>query len=369
MELTKIRRVLLFIFSFSTSVFCYSIDFESVESYELMPINFKQDVTIISEIVHINNLKTEIEIQLLPNSNSNSDNTYIEAEIECFPKGYGRSYTNMLIPKDLEIILNNKKLDFIVLYNGKKYKSQEAFITEGHQPSKIQFFIDGKKDVSTLKISYYNWSNSMQTRFGYGTTIMNYRYISNNSKKIIYFYYDNIDIPWRLSNILSIKDTESNSKNYINNFWQKKDESVCNIERKVSKNNEIIWKSIVPEETSRLEILLEENYQELLFYPLCIQFDGITLDKYIINKSKLFFLSKKQLETLRNSFYAIHGYSFKTQKWKEYFTQIFDDNGYKYTNNPNFSESLFNEIEKNNIELIKIIENTKEPLLLSEYLK
>ena len=60
---------------------------------------------------------------------------------------------------------------------------------------------------------------------------------------------------------------------------------------------------------------------------------------------------------------------FSKEKWKEYFTQIFDDNGYKYTNNPNFSESLFNEIEKNNIELIKIIENTKEPILLSEYLK
>ena len=118
-----------------------------------------------------------------------------------------------------------------------------------------------------------------------------------------------------------------------------------------------------------MEILLEENYQQIVFYPLCIQFDGITTDKSIINKSKLFFLSKNQLETLRNSFYAIHGYAFKNQKWKDFFSNIFINNEKKYVINPNFSESDFNDIEKKNIEHIRELENIKEPILLSEYLK
>ncbi len=367
-KLKKVRQFLFVFLGFITSTFGYSIDFESIESYELMPVDFKANVDILSETVCINNLKTEIEIELLINPNQNSDNTYISAEIQCIPKGHGRSYTDMLIPKDFEIVSNNKKLEFDVLYNGKKYNSQEAFITEGHQPSNIQFSIEAKKGVSNLKISYYNCSNSMQTRFGYGTTIMNYRYISNRSKKSICFYYDDIKLPGRLSKILSIKDIETNTNDYINNFWQTENESECNIERVVSRNNEIIWKCLVPEATSRLEILLEENYQQIVFYPLGIQFDGITTDKSIINKSKLFFLSKNQLETLRNSFYAIHGYAFKNQKWKDYFYNIFNDNGKKYVVNSNFSESDFNDIEKKNIELIRELENTKEPILLSEYL-
>lgn len=175
MELIKkSMRVLLAVFGFFASVFGYSIDYESIESYELMPIIFKQDANIISETIFINNLKTEIEI------------------------------------------------------------------------------------------------------------------------------------PCRLSKILSIKDTESNSNNYITNFWQIKDENECTIEREVSENNEIVWKSTVPEETSRLEILLEENYQEIVFYPLTIQFGGISTDEYIIDKSKLFFLSKKQQETNGKNIELIH---------------------------------------------------------------
>lgn len=48
---------------------------------------------------------------------------------------------------------------------------------------------------------------------------------------------------------------------------------------------------------------------------------------------------------------------------------MFIENGYEYIGNLSFSESLFNEIEKYNIELIKRIENAKEPILLSDYLK
>lgn len=59
------------------------------------------------------------------------------------------------------------------------------------------------------------------------------------------------------------------------------------------------------------------------------------------------------METLRNSIYATHGYDFKDQKWKAYFSKMYEEKGYDYMINSNFSESDFNEIERKNIELIR----------------
>lgn len=48
---------------------------------------------------------------------------------------------------------------------------------------------------------------------------------------------------------------------------------------------------------------------------------------------------------------------------------LFFSNYKWYKISPKFSESDFNEIEKKNIAIIKEMENTKEPILLSDYLE
>ena len=68
-------------------------------------------------------------------------------------------------------------------------------------------------------------------------------------------------------------------------------------------------------------------------------------------------LDKAQLRLMRNAVYAIHGYDFKSQDLKEYFS------GFSwYKPNPNFSESDFTEIERKNIELIRQMENQEETI-------
>lgn len=88
------------------------------------------------------------------------------------------------------------------------------------------------------------------------------------------------------------------------------------------------------------------------------------LRKEKIESREIFYLTNNQLSLLRNSFYAMHGYDFKNQTYKSFFSN------YKWYNvTPNFSESDFNEIEKKNIAIIKELENIKEPILLLDYLE
>ena len=93
------------------------------------------------------------------------------------------------------------------------------------------------------------------------------------------------------------------------------------------------------------------------------------ISKKLLSKSDLFTLSKRQLSILRNSFYAKYGYNFKNKEVKAYFEANCRNQGLEYKVNPNFSESDFNETERENIELIREMENIKEPLILSDFLK
>ena len=78
-------------------------------------------------------------------------------------------------------------------------------------------------------------------------------------------------------------------------------------------------------------------------------------------------MNRIQLSILRNAFYALHGYNFKNNELKEFFFNNLD--GYSELVKKGFDEKSFNEIEKKNIELIRELENIKEPILLSDYLK
>ena len=93
------------------------------------------------------------------------------------------------------------------------------------------------------------------------------------------------------------------------------------------------------------------------------------LSKELLSKTDLFTLSKRQLSILRNSFYAKYGYNFKNKEVKAYFEANCRNQGLEYKVNPNFSESDFNETERENIELIREMENIKELLILSDFLK
>lgn len=114
-----------------------------------------------------------------------------------------------------------------------------------------------------------------------------------------------------------------------------------------------------------VELVFDAGYMDLS-YGDRFRFRGLDMSENLIEYKYLFFLQKQRLETLRNSFYAAHGYDFKNRKWKDYFSEMYEKRDSKYIINPNFSESDFNETERKNIELIRKMENMKEPMKLSD---
>ncbi|GHV13261.1 hypothetical protein FACS189491_07960 [Spirochaetia bacterium] len=69
------------------------------------------------------------------------------------------------------------------------------------------------------------------------------------------------------------------------------------------------------------------------------------------NVSDLKLYTKNQIRLFINFFYAIRGYNFKNQRYKDFFTGLknINNENRKYAINPNFSENNFNEYEKKNI--------------------
>ena len=357
MEL-NMKKVLSFILLNFIAFFCHAVSFEDAESYELLPVEFNRQVKILSEKVSINDFKTEVEIEVFY-----EDSAVLEASIVCKPCGYGRSYTDMMIPKDFEIFKDGRKTDFFVLCEGKKYTPEEAFSVAGYsyRPSEIHFRLASANKAFILKLSYYNRSIIKLYERGYGFTLMNYRFASKESQKNVVLKCTDNTEELVLSEVLSINDYDNESL-----FWTSDAEKKCDVSRNVSANGEIYWTCELPKDSVMLEVAFEPAYMELT-YDKRFHFDDFDISKCLIDYRRLFFLSRECLEILRNSFYAIHGYDFKNQKWKDYFSEMYEKRDSKYIINPNFSESDFNEIERKNIELIRKMENTIKPKKLSDF--
>lgn len=159
--------------------------------------------------------------------------------------------------------------------------------------------------------------------------------------------------------------------------------SVC---RKIE-NGELLWTLTLPESCNEIGCVQFEFHLMGDMSPLCMRypypyesyfydkengpyrFKDESLDRKLLSKEFLFFLSRQELSILRNAFYASHGYDFANNDLKKYFEDNCMRMGVEYHVNPNFSESDFNETERKNIALIREMENMKTPLLLSDCLK
>ena len=84
-------------------------------------------------------------------------------------------------------------------------------------------------------------------------------------------------------------------------------------------------------------------------------------NRELISKEDLFWYTKPQLRLIRNTIYALHGYSFKSKDLQEFFSYNKTKNWEKpYTVNPNFSEDELSQIEKYNIKTILTEEQNRK---------
>lgn len=357
----NMKKVLCILILLFNAFLCFSYDIGYVESFNLSKIQFIQEINISSEIITVHELETEVNLEIEPIQNISVN---VECIIYCQPRGNGRSYTDTMVPIEFEVFTNNKNTNIWIIKNSKKYSYEESLKQNGHSNEiyEIHFIIE-IKGKTQLMLKYVNGKIGTM-----GIDRVNYRFASSNSYKEVK-YIENTDCDERLflTSITPAKENTNHYDVYHGEFYGKIYDEFYNeydgikgfdIERKITENNTLIWSCVIPKETEIVDCWLEEI--DYLYY---------MHESYILTKENVFFMPRKNLAIYRNGYYAKYGYEFKNNEWKNFFTDEFKKYGKEYKVNPNFSESDFNEIERKNIELIKKMENLKEPILLSEFLE
>lgn len=360
MELKRNKFVLLIVFLFS-HICLYAWD--TTEAYEFSTIKFSntENCILLKEEVYIHafTMKRTYEIE-----NTKEELINCRIDFKTIPDSGRR--TSKPYPVDYKITINGKRAAF-------------KFINDGKEITDIE-----KEEVNTC----YDIDNCFEFPFyaKKGTNIIVIEYTSDIGRSSIHF---NTDLK-RSNDYKSgfIIDME-NKNHYLSKMYDMKKEnfffSFFKEEKINIPDNIILTKEKNKITVSGFETLPSSSYYigigtfidyscmtgfSFKFYNSIDSvycYDNDTdYSKTLFDKSDLIFMTPYQLSILRNGFYACHGYDFKNEEFKKVFKNPYTGN---YQVNPNFSESDFNEIERKNIELIREIENLKNPILLSEFME
>ena len=361
-----LKRNILSALSFLFNLFLvHSLDYDSCfEPFDVSCIKFSnENIIVVTHNIRCNETTVENEYILL---NKLKEAIVLPITIECSPLGFGTVGNHIVIPYDFNITSQNDIIKYSVLKNNSLIDITSLY--------KEHCLVDDKIEINFSLIIPESSSRSI---------VISYRNLQSGKNQVNMNYWYNIHLYKNPNgepvNMSFAYNASRNPELYISSIDIKnsRDESVLksmNVERSDKKTTK--WSFRLPDYMS------SENNEylkvSLLYYGLdtedsrlYIRHNGDTiywnnedLMTKLIKQQDLFFLSNDQLRLLRNAFYAIHGYDFKSQDLKEYFS------GFSwYKPNPNFSESDFTEIERKNIELIRQMENQEEPLSSSECLK
>lgn len=330
---------------------CFCFDFESGQNpFDVSALIIHQEnVHITSQNIECSENGIEISYVL---SNATGHTLYAPTTIKCIPLGFQTTANEIPVPVGFKILINETNIDF-----------------DGNEKdNEIHFNIPMLSEEKTVvKVSYKNLQNA-----GANQTGTNFKYLIKLQKN-----KNNEPIDYNFS-YASSKDSEAYIQNII--IFDSNDDTYPELDFQIKRsfNDKNFWTFNITNhtfESDSMYIFIGLTYYDLLSDSTDIRMyrykDMATLyvnDKDLKNEvlemKDTFFLSNEQLRLLRNAFYAIHGYRFKSQVLQNYFTQCG-----RYKPNSSFSEADFNETERKNIELIRQMENIKEPLLLSDLLE
>ncbi len=360
MELRS-KFVILLIFLFS-HICLYAYD--TTEAYEFSPIKFSntENCILLKEevYIHVFTLKRTYEIE---NKKEEVINCCIN--FTTIPDR-GTMQTRDPYPVDYKITINGKKTDFKFINDGKEITDIE---TEGVNTcydidNSFEFPFYAKKGNNIIVIEYT--SNFPKSPIHFNTDLKR----SNDYKSG--FIIDNENVNKYLCRIYDIK-----KENFFFSFLKEEKTNIPDNILLTKEKNKITLSGFetLPSSSYHISIGTFIDYAYMTgfsfkFYnsinSVYYYANGTDYSKTLFDKSDLIFMTPYQLSILRNGFYACHGYDFKNKEFKEIYKNPFTG---KYQVNPNFSESDFNEIERKNIELIREIENLKNPILLSDFLE
>ena len=282
-----------------------------------------------------------IQIDYVIKNNSDSSLT-LPVFFSFKPMPSDRAVIDICVPFEFTLKLDDKTIPFVVKYDGQTV-AQENYFSEGayRNESKINFEV------------------KMQPKQNHKISI---KYKGSNGWSFVGNFIYKIPL---------LKNPDGKSAKYNFKIVSTKELYLArnNIEQKILRTSENTW------ECSNFTLKPGEDYPDEEVFLSCLlnnlfgSEDTIYLTKdYENNKLMLFFLeknlsenyidedllyvmNKNQLRYLRNAFYLLHGYDFKSQDLKDFFSEFINLRDYKV--NLNFSEADFNEFERENIRRIK----------------
>lgn len=365
-----LKRLYFFVIIFILFLFpFYGLDLKSCDNpFDISELKFEEDgIVVKSQKIICTESDVIIDYCLL---NTTSHSISLPIKIECKDLGFQTLRNDIIIPYAFNICMDNSIVDYdvysknLLVPKAFYYSNCESY-SEGMATITFNVLIPSMKE-SVLQVSYKNLQNAGNNQTGTNFVYKIKLQKNSNNKKVDYsFNYCALQTAKLYINNIGLYDKYNEDFIEINN----------NVERSYSSKN--IW-------TYKLSTIFESNDIYLIIslrvFDLSLDITDIRLFSYKdiltlflneknlrkeqIESREIFYLTNNQLSFLRNSFYAMHGYDFKNQTYKSFFSN------YKwYKVSPNFSESDFNEIEKKNIAIIKELENIKEPILLLDYLE
>ena len=372
------RKITIFIFFILSS---FSIYAEMIkEGFLISGIKideaYKNEILLEEESYKIDESSFYNCVYKLQNTNNKNSNVSFSINVKTAPWG-GRNYCETLLPENFMILVNNTKIQFT-------YKNPEMLLNDNEVYTRGSYSFDTSGDIifsiefepnelKTLEVSYSTIHSSSDSAILYQILFSQNIKHSLDYKRKITIYNSTEDT--YISKITTFRDnnpTGYNEKQILDIYNNYIDTSEIDFERKKS---ELVL-NFQESDSARiffcLTVFMNSCYpsQDYNFYSDSIVFSStqnINLSQSIIPKLNLYFLNNKQLQLLRNSFFALHGYAFKNSELTEFYTENLPN--YSELVKKGFDEKSFNEIEKKNIELIRELENIKEPILLSDYLK
>ncbi len=323
------KKVFSSLVLFFSAIIMYAAPWNGIEGYYAKPIKIDTDLdySLKKEECEI----TGVAVHTTYEFRFSKQNKNVNAEIEFLGDGAtGSLYESFPIPESLVIKVDGKKTDYEIFYENKKINTNEITEYDMRIPGIVKFSFVSNYN-SKIELNYSNDPICVMSASQIIYTFYSEKSDENTKYNLVLLNYGDGKIPI-LDQKFPIKKMDSNRSEIEFRDWN------CD-------NYELTNYPVKTISISLFDFGFDEGSS--FYFNLYRQ--------EIISEKKLLSLTKDQLRLFRNMFYAMHGYSFKDKRLQKYFESIEDFN---YKVNPSFSENDFNEIEKQNIEAIRKIEES-----------
>lgn len=265
------------------------------------------------------------------------------------------------IPKNIQFTVNGKIVPYKVT---KSINDRDYWKVDYWYYIDVEFISGAATEITTSYSSYLlTGVRGMIIRCAINGSYPDW---SDNATYTVYLEHEMEDYYW-ISNIAFVDRVDNTKSCDLNKDLQKLDKLETD-GYTIHKLGDGKWKidfnqSFIKQYNDEFYIKILDTYTPYSYFDLYpktgvrlsyLDTDASNISGRILGRYELMFLTNTQLKIMRNAFYARYGYIFKDAYLNNFFHVECDN--IKYKENPNFKESMLNDVERFNAATIKKLE-------------